>query len=105
MTDQTMTAIGIEGGKGPAEALRPETAPIPARGEGDVLIRVRAAGVNRPDIVQRLGAYPPPPGASAVLGLEVAGRRATRSAPCWAGADMPSTPWSTPGTPCRSQRG
>ena len=39
MTDQTMTAIGIEGGKGPAEALRPETAPIPSRGEGDVLIR------------------------------------------------------------------
>lgn len=73
MTDQTMTAIGIEGGKGPAEALRPETAPIPARGEGDVLIRVKAAGVNRPDIVQRLGAYPPPPGASPVLGLEVAG--------------------------------
>ena len=73
MSDQTMTAIGIEGGKGPAEALRPETAPIPARGEGDVLIRVRAAGVNRPDIVQRLGAYPPPPGASPVLGLEVAG--------------------------------
>ena len=73
MTDQTMTAIGIEGGKGPAEALRPETAPIPVAGEGDVLIRVTAAGVNRPDIVQRLGAYPPPPGASPVLGLEVAG--------------------------------
>jgi NADPH2:quinone reductase len=73
MTDKTMTAIGIEGGKGPAEALRAETAPIPARGEGDVLIRVRAAGVNRPDIIQRLGAYPPPPGASPVLGLEVAG--------------------------------
>ena len=73
MTDKTMTAIGIEGGKGPAEALRPETAPIPSPGEGDVLIRVKAAGVNRPDIVQRLGAYPPPPGASPVLGLEVAG--------------------------------
>lgn len=73
MTDQTMTAIGIEGGKGPAQALRPETAPIPVAGEGDVLIRVTAAGVNRPDIVQRLGAYPPPPGASPVLGLEVAG--------------------------------
>ncbi|RYF91646.1 MAG: NAD(P)H-quinone oxidoreductase [Caulobacteraceae bacterium] len=68
-----MTAIGIEGGKGPAEALRPETAPIPVAGDGDVLIRVKAAGVNRPDIVQRLGAYPPPPGASPVLGLEVAG--------------------------------
>ncbi|HYE47607.1 MAG TPA: NAD(P)H-quinone oxidoreductase [Caulobacter sp.] len=73
MSEQTMTAVGIEGGKGPAEALRPETAPVPVPGEGDVLIRVRAAGVNRPDIVQRLGAYPPPPGASPVLGLEVAG--------------------------------
>ena len=88
MTDQTMTAIGIEGGKGPAEALRPETAPIPVAGEGDVLIRVTAAGVNRPDIVQRLGAYPPPPGASPVLG-----------------ADMPSMRWSTPGTPCPFRRG
>ncbi|MBX3481509.1 MAG: NAD(P)H-quinone oxidoreductase [Caulobacter sp.] len=68
-----MTAIAIEGGKGPAEALRPETAPIPVAGEGDVLIRVRAAGVNRPDIIQRLGYYPPPPGAPATLGLEVAG--------------------------------
>lgn len=73
MSDQTMTAIGIEGGRGAANALRPETAPIPLAGEGDVLIRVKAAGVNRPDIVQRLGAYPPPPGASPVLGLEVAG--------------------------------
>ncbi|MDB5472451.1 MAG: NAD(P)H-quinone oxidoreductase [Caulobacter sp.] len=73
MTDQTMTAIGIEGGAGPASALRPETAPIPVAGEGAVLIRVKAAGVNRPDIVQRMGAYPPPPGASPVLGLEVAG--------------------------------
>ncbi|MBY6189847.1 NAD(P)H-quinone oxidoreductase [Microbulbifer agarilyticus] len=45
----------------------------PAAGEGEVLIRVAAAGVNRPDIVQRAGFYPPPPGASPVLGLEVAG--------------------------------
>jgi NADPH2:quinone reductase len=45
----------------------------PQPGEGEVLIKVAAAGVNRPDIVQRLGFYPPPPGASAVLGLEVAG--------------------------------
>jgi len=73
MSQTTMTAITIEGGKGPAEALRPETAPIPVAGEGDVLIRVRAAGVNRPDLLQRMGFYPPPPGAPATLGLEAAG--------------------------------
>ncbi len=73
MSQTTMTAITIEGGKGPAEALRPETAPIPVAGEGDVLIRVRAAGVNRPDLLQRMGYYPPPPGAPATLGLEAAG--------------------------------
>jgi putative PIG3 family NAD(P)H quinone oxidoreductase len=73
MSQTTMTAITIEGGKGPAEALRPETAPVPVAGEGDVLIRVRAAGVNRPDLLQRMGYYPPPPGAPATLGLEAAG--------------------------------
>jgi putative PIG3 family NAD(P)H quinone oxidoreductase len=73
MSQTTMTAITIEGGKGPAEALRPETAPIPVAGEGDVLIRVRAAGINRPDLLQRMGFYPPPPGAPATLGLEAAG--------------------------------
>ncbi|MDB5493456.1 MAG: NAD(P)H-quinone oxidoreductase [Phenylobacterium sp.] len=70
---QTMTAVAIEGGKGPAEALRPETIARPEPGPGQVLIKVRAAGVNRPDILQRLGGYPPPPGAPATLGLEVAG--------------------------------
>jgi NADPH2:quinone reductase len=69
----TMTAVGIEGGKGPAEALRPVQIPRPTPGPGQVLIRVRAAGVNRPDILQRLGAYPPPAGAPDTLGLEVAG--------------------------------
>lgn len=68
-----MTAIAIEGGKGAAEALRPVRAPTPAPTEGQILIRVEAAGVNRPDIAQRLGFYPPPPGAPATLGLEVAG--------------------------------
>jgi NADPH2:quinone reductase len=70
---QTMTAIAIDGGKGPAEALHPETVARPEPGPGQVLIKVKAAGVNRPDILQRLGAYPPPPGAPATLGLEVAG--------------------------------
>lgn len=73
MSQTTMTAIAVEGGKGPAEALKPEITDIPVAGEGEILIRVRAAGVNRPDLLQRLGFYPPPPGAPATLGLEVAG--------------------------------
>jgi putative PIG3 family NAD(P)H quinone oxidoreductase len=68
-----MKAIAIEGGKGPAEALHLADAPDPKPGPGQILIRVAAAGVNRPDVIQRLGFYPPPPGAPATLGLEVAG--------------------------------
>jgi len=68
-----MRAIGIEGGTGPAEALRLVEAPDPVPGPGEILIRVAAAGVNRPDVLQRAGLYPPPPGASPILGLEVAG--------------------------------
>ncbi|MBO9709255.1 MAG: NAD(P)H-quinone oxidoreductase [Caulobacter sp.] len=70
---QTMTAIAVEGGKGPADALRAEIVARPEPGPGQILIRVRAAGVNRPDLLQRLGFYPPPPGAPTTLGLEVAG--------------------------------
>lgn len=70
---ETMTAIAIEGGKGPASALKAERLPIPQPKPGEILIRVRAAGVNRPDIIQRMGMYPPPPGAPATMGLEVAG--------------------------------
>ena len=73
MSDATMTAIDIEGGKGPASALRPAQVARPVPGDGQILIAVKAAGVNRPDIIQRQGFYPPPPGASAILGLEVAG--------------------------------
>jgi putative PIG3 family NAD(P)H quinone oxidoreductase len=58
---------------GPPDVLSIAEGPTPTPGEGDVLIRVEAAGVNRPDIVQRMGKYPPPAGASPVLGLEVAG--------------------------------
>lgn len=68
-----MRVIEIEGGSGPAEALKIAERPDPVAGPGQVLIRVRAAGVNRPDLLQRTGAYPPPPGASDVLGLEIAG--------------------------------
>jgi NADPH2:quinone reductase len=58
---------------GGPDALKMVQRPVPRPGPGEVLIRVAAAGVNRPDIVQRLGAYPPPPGAPDVLGLEVSG--------------------------------
>ena len=68
-----MKAVVIEGGKGPAEALRLGEAEDPRPGPGQILIRVEAAGVNRPDVIQRLGFYPPPPGASPIMGLEVAG--------------------------------
>jgi NADPH2:quinone reductase len=68
-----MRVIEITGGSGPAEALALAERPDPVAGPGQVRIRVRAAGVNRPDIVQRLGRYPAPPGASDILGLEVAG--------------------------------
>lgn len=70
---QTMTAIAVEGGKGPADALYSRTVARPEPGPGQILIRVRAAGINRPDLLQRLGYYPPPPGAPTTLGLEVAG--------------------------------
>lgn len=68
-----MRAVEITGGSGPAEALRLVDRPDPAAGPGQIRIRVRAAGVNRPDLLQRQGRYPPPPGASDILGLEVAG--------------------------------
>ena len=68
-----MQAIQIEGGKGAAEALRLVERRDPTPASGEVLIRVRAAGVNRPDLLQRRGLYPPPPGAPEGLGLEVAG--------------------------------
>jgi putative PIG3 family NAD(P)H quinone oxidoreductase len=69
---RTMIAIDPESAGGP-EMLVPVERPVPRPGPGEVLIRVRAAGVNRPDVMQRLGLYPPPPGAPAIPGLEVAG--------------------------------
>ena len=67
-----MKAIEIMQPGGP-EVLRPCERPMPVAGAGEVLIRVHAAGVNRPDVLQRAGAYPPPPDASDLPGLEVAG--------------------------------
>ena len=68
----TMRAVAIPEPGGP-EVLTIEDRPIPVVGEGEVLIAVAAAGVNRPDVFQRKGQYPPPPGASDIPGLEVAG--------------------------------
>ncbi len=68
-----MKAIVIEGSKGPAEALKLGDVDPPAPGPGQIVIAVKAAGVNRPDIIQRMGFYPPPPGAPPTMGLEVAG--------------------------------
>jgi NADPH2:quinone reductase len=67
-----MTVIGISKPGGP-EVLLPETRAVPMPGTGEILIKVAAAGVNRPDVAQRSGSYPPPPGASDLPGLEVAG--------------------------------
>jgi putative PIG3 family NAD(P)H quinone oxidoreductase len=69
----SMHAVAVRDGRGPADALELSEIATPAAGPGQILVRVRAAGVNRPDILQRLGFYPPPPGAPATLGLEVAG--------------------------------
>ena len=72
MPSQQMTYVKLRQ-YGPPEGLVAEQAEVPAPREGEVLIKVAAAGVNRPDVLQRLGNYAPPPGASDVLGLEVAG--------------------------------
>lgn len=67
-----MRYIDYGEGGGP-EVLRLATAPRPVAGPGEVLIRIAFAGINRPDCGQRIGRYPPPPGASPILGLEVSG--------------------------------
>jgi putative PIG3 family NAD(P)H quinone oxidoreductase len=67
-----MTAIAIRAPGGP-EVLTPEPRPVPTPGAGEILVKVAAAGVNRPDVMQRMGQYPPPPGAPDIPGLEIAG--------------------------------
>ena len=69
---KTMTAIDPDNPGGP-EVLVPVERPVPTPADGEVLIRVHSAGVNRPDVLQRKGSYPPPPGAPTIPGLEVAG--------------------------------
>src|SRR5215468_10503712 len=68
----TMTVIATRAPGGP-EVLVPEQRPLPVPGEGEVLVKIAAAGVNRPDVMQRQGLYPPPKGATDIPGLEIAG--------------------------------
>lgn len=75
----TMTCIAIKEYGGP-QMLQPETRATPVPAAGEILVKVHAAGVNRPDVSQRLGKYPPPPGASDLPGLEVAGEVAALGA-------------------------
>ena len=69
----SMKAIEISLSPAGPDMLRPCTRPVPQPGEGEVLVKVAAAGVNYPDVAQRRGNYPPPPGASDLPGLEIAG--------------------------------
>jgi putative PIG3 family NAD(P)H quinone oxidoreductase len=90
MIPRTMTAIAVQGDGRTPDSLVPVELPTPRPGPGEILIRVRAAGVNRPDILQRRGLYPPPPGASTTLGLEVSGdvAMAGDGAPRWREGDQ-----------------
>src|SRR5580704_19613268 len=71
-TPLVMTVVEIAAPGGP-EQLKLAHRPVPRPGDGEVLVRVAAAGVNRPDVMQRQGRYPPPPGASDIPGVEIAG--------------------------------
>lgn len=77
-----MKAVEITEFGGP-DVLKVAERPIPAPGDDEVLIRVHAAGLNRPDILQRLGKYPPPPGVTDIPGLEVAGDIVESRSPAW----------------------
>ena len=70
---QTMTAIGFDAPGGP-DVLKAQQRPVPQPGPGQILVHVAVAGINRPDVLQRMGGYAPPPGASDIPGLEIAGR-------------------------------
>jgi NADPH:quinone reductase len=78
---ETMTAIAITGKGGP-DVLQPREMPVPKPGAGEILIKVAASGVNRPDILQRKGLYPAPKGHSELPGLEVSGHVAARGEGC-----------------------
>jgi len=69
---KSMLSIAIREPGGP-DMLMPQQQPVPSPGEGEILVKVAAAGVNRPDVLQRQGHYPPPKGATEIPGLEIAG--------------------------------
>ena len=108
-----MKAVLMEGFGG-VDVLKVGEAPQPQPAAGQVLIRVMATSINRPDLVQRGGKYPPPLGESDILGLEVAGviedigpgaagwKRVSALCPSWVEAGIPSTPWPMRTTPCAS---
>ncbi|MDO9247874.1 MAG: NAD(P)H-quinone oxidoreductase [Phenylobacterium sp.] len=77
MSQTDMTAIAVEGGKGSAADMKAVQLPRPEAGPGEILIKVAHAGVNRPDLIQRMGFYPPPPGSPDTMGLEVSGEVVT----------------------------
>ena len=77
MSQTDMTAIAVEGGKGSAADMKAVQLPRPEAGPGQILIKVAHAGVNRPDLIQRMGFYPPPPGSPDTMGLEVSGEVVT----------------------------
>ena len=72
-----MTVIAIRQPGGP-EVLTPESRPLPQPEAGEILVKIAAAGVNRPDVMQRMGLYPPPQGATDIPGLEIAGEVVAR---------------------------
>lgn len=78
-TSGSMTYIAAHGAGGP-DVLRPAQGEVPVPGPNELLVQVAAAGVNRPDVLQRQGSYPPPPDASPILGLEVSGTVAATGA-------------------------
>lgn len=79
MSQTSMTAIAVEGGKGSAADMKAVQLPRPEAGPGQILIKVAHSGVNRPDLIQRMGFYPPPPGSPDTMGLEVSGEVVTGS--------------------------
>lgn len=85
-TQHMMKAVEIAAPGGP-EMLRPARRPLPLVNEGEVLIHVHAAGVNRPDLLQRQGKYPPPPGITDIPGLEIAGEVIRSTASAWRAGD------------------
>ncbi|MFS3137391.1 NAD(P)H-quinone oxidoreductase [Gluconacetobacter sacchari] len=86
----TMRAVIVREAGAP-ESMTLADIPLPVPGPGEVLVRVQAAGVNRPDLMQRKGQYPPPPGASPILGLEIAGEVVAKApdAPDWPALGTP----------------